>query len=287
MSLAATTLSVLSTFVFAATAAVAMLPISPQTARAADVEVEAGLGQSVIVTGKGDRVYLKIGLNGLKAHSDERRLPVNIGLVIDRSGSMEADDKIGKAREAARMALSRLDRDDIGSVVAFNHEVDVLLPATRITDKEQIDRAIGKLIADGNTALYDGTKQGIKEVGKFIEKGRVNRVILISDGLANVGPSEPSEVAELGRKAAQKGITISTIGLGLGYNEDLMTKLAYSSDGDHAFVERSEDLAGIFDKEFGNVLSVVAQELVIKSTANAVSSRSGRSAAKPTFPVRT
>ena len=264
MSIAATTLSLLSTCVVAATAAMAMLPISPQTARAADVEIEAGLGQSVLVAGKGDHVYLKIGLNGVKAHGDERRLPVNIGLVIDRSGSMEDDNKIGKAREAAQMALSRLDKNDIGSVVAFNHEVDVLLPATRITNKEQIDRAIGKLVADGNTALYAGTKQGIEEVAKFIAKDKVNRVILISDGLANVGPSEPEEVAALGRKAAAKGITISTIGLGLGYNEDLMSKLAYSSDGDHVFVERSEDLAGIFDKEFGNVLSVVAQELVIK-----------------------
>ncbi len=177
---------------------------------------------------------------------------------------MEGDDKIGKAREAALSALARLGIDDIASVVAYNHEVQVLLPATRLTDRSGVNNAIDGLTADGNTALYAGTEQGIVEVAKFLSRDKVNRVILISDGLANVGPETPEELAALGRKAAQKGITVTTIGLGLGYNEDLMTKLAYASDGNHAFVERSDQLVSIFDKEFGDVLSVVAQELVIK-----------------------
>ena len=88
-------------------------------------------------------------------------------------------------------------------------------------------------------------------------------MILLSDGLANVGPSSPRELAELGRKLASKGISVSTIGLGLDYNEDLMQRLAAASDGNHVFVERPSDLAEIFDREFGDALSVSARDITI------------------------
>ncbi len=88
-------------------------------------------------------------------------------------------------------------------------------------------------------------------------------MILLSDGLANVGPSSPREVAELGRELASKGISVTTIGLGLEYNEDLMQRLAAASDGNHVFVERPSDLAEIFDREFGDALSIAAQDLTI------------------------
>lgn len=228
------------------------------------VKLDAQLGQSAVVAADGKHVYLRISLEGLALASDRKRAAANVGLVIDRSGSMEDDNKIGRARDGATMALERLSEDDVASVVAFNHNVDVLLPAQHVTDHGRISRVIEKLTADGNTALYAGTEEGLRQVSQYLDRARVNRLILISDGLANVGPSTPQEVAALGMKAAAKGISITTIGLGLGYNEDLMTKLAYASDGNHAFVERSDQLVDIFNKEFGDVLSVVAHDLIIR-----------------------
>jgi Ca-activated chloride channel homolog len=228
------------------------------------VKLDAQLGQSAVVAASGKHVYLRISLEGLALANNRKRAAANVGLVIDRSGSMEDDNKIGRARDGATMALERLNEDDVASVVAFNHDVDILFPAQHVTDHGRISRVIQTLTADGNTALYAGTEEGIRQISKYLDRGRVNRLILISDGLANVGPSSPSEVAELGRKAAAKGISITTIGLGLGYNEDLMTKLAYASDGNHAFVERSDQLVDIFNKEFGDVLSVVAHDLIIR-----------------------
>ncbi|MEZ5923115.1 MAG: VWA domain-containing protein [Hyphomicrobiaceae bacterium] len=233
-------------------------------ANAAQVRLDAELGQSAIVGKKTRTIYLRIGLEGVALDEGMRRTPVNVAVVVDRSGSMESENKIGKAREAASMALSRLGAEDIAAVVAYNHEVDVLLPATKLARQGDVQRAIDHLYAGGNTALYAGTEQGLREVMKFADRQRVNRVILISDGLANVGPSEPDEVAVLGRKAAERGVSITTIGLGLGYNEDLMSKLAFASDGNHAFVRDAGDLVEIFNKEFGDVLSVVAQELIIE-----------------------
>jgi Ca-activated chloride channel homolog len=257
--------SILSTMLPAALVGAALIgtTVAAQAVEAdRPVKLNAELGQTA--AGKGKTIFLRIGLDGIAVAREGRRTPVNVGLVIDRSGSMQEDDKIGRARDAAIEALGRLGGDDIASVTVFDNEVDVLLPAGRMTSQSEIRRTIDRLDTGGQTALYAGTDHGIREVEKFLARDRVNRVILISDGLANVGPSEPAEVAELGRKAAQKGITISTIGLGLGYNEDLMSRLAYASDGNHAFVEKADELVEIFNKEFGDVLSVVAQEIIIE-----------------------
>lgn len=98
---------------------------------------------------------------------------------------------------------------------------------------------------------------------KFLDRNKVNRVILLSDGMANIGPSKPHELAELGRALIKQGIGVSTIGLGLGYNEDLMTQLAGHSDGNHYFVEDADKLSKVFDSELGDIFSVVAQDIDI------------------------
>ncbi|MBL4889021.1 MAG: VWA domain-containing protein, partial [Candidatus Lindowbacteria bacterium] len=159
--------------------------------------------------------------------------------------------------------IDRLGPNDIVSIVSYSSDVNVIVPATKLTDKEPIYTRINSLSTDGNTALFAGVSKGIDETRKFKEKGRVNRVILLSDGIANLGPSSPAELGELGMSVGKENISVSTIGLGLGYNEDLMSQLAMKSDGNHAFVEKPEDLVQIFEYEFGDVLSVVAQEVTI------------------------
>jgi len=162
------------------------------------------------------------------------------------------------------MAISKLSSKDIVSVVAYNHTVSVLLPATRATDTAAIRSAIDQLTADGSTALFAGVSKGADELRKFLDKKRANRIILLSDGLANVGPSTPAELGELGSSLIKEGISVTTIGIGTDYNEDLMVQLARRSDGNHAFVNEPADLAKILKAEFGDVLSVVAQEVVVR-----------------------
>ncbi len=225
------------------------------------VQIDLAFGKPVVLLENPDGVnYLKIGLRGAPVLKAKSRPPVNLAIVLDRSGSMQGE-KLENAKKAAVMAIERLDRQDILSVVAYDSTVQVIVPATRVSDRHEIIRAVNQLEAGSNTALFAGVSKGAQEVRKFFEPGRVNRIILLSDGLANEGPSSPEELGELGASLGREGITVTTFGLGLGYNEDLMSQLARRSDGNHAFIEHPKELAKVFDLEFGDVLSVMAQEV--------------------------
>ena len=132
-----------------------------------------------------------------------------------------------------------------------------------MTDPSRIKERIGRLTPRGSTAIHAGLLAGAEEVRKFKSKDRVNRIILLSDGLANVGPSKPSDFVSLGRELASEGMTVSTIGLGTGYNEDLMAGLARSADGGHVFVQESADLASFLSREFDDALGIVGQQVEI------------------------
>ncbi|WP_159567092.1 vWA domain-containing protein [Budvicia diplopodorum] len=226
------------------------------------VITKAELSSPIILENTQENNYLKISLTGFK-QNEEVKTPINLALVIDRSGSMSGD-RIEKAREAAIMAINMLKDDDIVSVIAYDDNAYVIIPATKAKNKANMIKVINDTVQPGGgTALFAGVSKGIKEVNKFIKKNQVNRIILLSDGQANVGPSTTKELADLGQVAGKQGIAVTTIGLGNGYNEDLMTALAGFSDGNHAYVENSADLETAFVREFKDVMSVVAQEVVV------------------------
>ncbi len=231
-------------------------------AAAKQVQLNVSLGNSVLPAGQTQTTYLKVSLTGFELEQLTDRTPVNLAVVIDRSGSMQGD-KIRKAKEAAVMAVGRLNSADIVSFIAYSSGAEVLVPATKLIDKQAVCNRINSLSAVGSTALFAGVSKGAAEIRKFLEEDRVNRIILISDGIANVGPSSPFELGQLGASLVKEGIAVTTIGLGGGYNEDLMSMLAEKSDGNHYFAENAVDLARVFTGELGDVLSVVAQEVVV------------------------
>ncbi|MBI2497716.1 MAG: VWA domain-containing protein [Opitutae bacterium] len=228
------------------------------------VRLSVDVDRRVLPAGSTERAVVKIGLDCLRLPPHGARPPVNLALVIDRSGSM-GGDKIVRAREAALELVRRLGPEDIISIIAYDTRVETLVPARRVGHARGLEAAIRGIEAEGNTALHGGVTRGAAEVRRFIEDSRyVNRVILLSDGLANVGPSSPEELGRLGHSLMKEGISVTTIGLGLGFNEDLMARLAPRSDGNTYFVENSGDLPGIFSRELGDVLNVVARRVVIE-----------------------
>ena len=230
---------------------------------AQEIGIDVTTATPWLLAGEDHVTHLKVSLTGFSLAEQEERTPVNIAIVLDRSGSMDGE-KIAYARDAAKMAIDLLESHDIVSIVTYSDTVSVLMPATRVSDKRYIRNRIDEIYADGSTALFAGVSKGAQEVSKFFDDNKVNRVILLSDGLANVGPDSPAALGDLGASLGKSGISVTTIGLGLGFNEDLMVRLAEKSDGNHAFVENSRDLARIFEYEFGDILSVVAQDVEIE-----------------------
>ena len=220
-------------------------------------------GRSVLPADQKTELCLKVGVTGFQFESDVKRPELNIALVIDRSGSMSGE-RIKQAKEAAAFAVNQMNENDIVSVVMYDSDVDVLVPATKLSDKKGVLAKIDSIEVGGTTALYAGTEKGAEEVKKFFDKGRVNRVILLSDGMANVGPREPSDLKKLGQKIGGDGITVTTLGLGDGYNEDLMQQLAQAADGNHAFITSEKNLVEVFDEEFKTATKVVASEATCK-----------------------
>ena len=213
-------------------------------------------------------VIVQVEIEGRKA-DEARRSPVNLAVVLDRSGSMEGA-KIEKARQAACIAIDKLGDDDIFSLVTYDNETDVLIAPERIGNssrREELKARINRIRPGGGTALHAGVMMGAKQVRRFLEKERVNRIILLSDGLANQGPSSTSELAGLGRELRGEGIAVSTIGLGDDYNEDLMTALAESSNANYYYVKDAEKLPGIFAEELGAARSLLARSVIIRIQA--------------------
>lgn len=229
---------------------------------ASQIKLDVALGAPVMQAGKTQTAYLKVSLRGFETPGESFRAPINVAVVLDKSGSMQGE-KIERAKQAAIMAISSLRSDDIISVIAYSDTVDVLVHAGRFNNRADTTYRIGRIISGGRTALFAGVSKGAYEVRKYLDQNRVNRVILLSDGLANVGPSSASELGRLGASLGRDGMSVTTIGLGLGYNEDLMTQLAGYSDGNHAFAQNASDLAEIFRNEFNSAKSVVAKELHI------------------------
>lgn len=236
--------------------------IAPLMSHAKQAKLEVALSQPVLEANRKHTTFIKVSLTGVQQQGTQRT-STNVAIVLDRSGSMRGT-KLRQAKNAAIHAIKQLSPNDIVSVISYDHTVDVVVPATKLTDKSFVIERIRSLSARGNTALFAGVSKGSAEVQKFAEENEINRVILLSDGMANVGPSSPSALGKLGASLGKQGITVTTIGLGLGYNEDLMAQLANYSDGNHVFAKNSSDLKRIFNAEFGELMMVVATDVTVE-----------------------
>ncbi len=221
--------------------------------------------RTVLPAGDSQTTVLKITLDAPAAPVNVKRPAVNLSLVLDQSGSMNGT-KIEKAKAAAIEALTRLGLQDIFSVVVYDTNVHTIVPAQNAGNIQGIINTVRQIRAGGSTALFGGVSQGAAEIRKNLENDFVHRIMLLSDGLANVGPRMPDDLGRLGAALIKENISVTTIGVGTDYNEDLMAQLAQKSDGNIYFVESGIDLPRIFAAELGDVLNVVAKKVKITIT---------------------
>lgn len=199
----------------------------------------------------------------LKAAESRRegRLPLNLSFVLDRSGSMEGS-KLAYTKRAVEFALHHLARQDYASLISFDDQVEVPVAQRRVADKG-ILAAASALYPRGSTNLSGGLLAGYRNVRKCAAPGQVNRVLLLTDGLANVGITDPGQLVEKARAMRNSGLTLSTLGVGADFDEGLLTALAEAGGGETYFIENPDRIPAIFQQELQGLLSVVAQNIVM------------------------
>lgn len=241
--------------------------LSPRAFSAADhptVTLEAALDYAALSAEGNDTAVLKVSLLPTHHYLPSDRPPLNLAIVLDRSGSMNGA-KIEMAKRAIQRAFQSLQPNDFVSIVAYNNSAKTLLPLTQVRNVRNPRDYTDRIHANGGTAIYAGVNLGAAQLRPALEDSAgINRILLLSDGLANEGPSSVRDFQLLGQSLSREGITVSTIGLGLGYNEDLMSGLSAAGQGNVYFVETANDLPRIFDSELGDASSIVARDAVIE-----------------------
>ena len=189
----------------------------------------------------------------------EPRPPAAVQVVLDRSGSM-AGGNLEAAKEALARLVDRLDPADRLGVVAFDDAVSVPLAAAPLTDKPRAKRAITAIHSGGMTNLSRGLLRGLQEARRA--KGEAGAtLLLLSDGHANEGEIDPDRLGAVAAKAAGDGITIATIGVGLGYDETLLAEIARGGRGDHLFAEHGDAAAGAVAAQVEGLLEEYLKDL--------------------------
>jgi Ca-activated chloride channel family protein len=190
-----------------------------------------------------------------------QRPPLNLALVLDRSGSMQGAKKMANARDAAIFAVRQLLPTDRVSVTIFDSEVETVVANTPAADKTGIERKIRQIEPRGSTDLHGGWLEGARQARGGQVDGGLNRVLLLSDGLANMGVTEPNAIAADVRGMVAKGIGTTTLGVGADYNEDLMEAMARAGDGNYYYIESPVQLTDIFQTELEGLMATVGQKV--------------------------
>ncbi|WOD37925.1 vWA domain-containing protein [Nodosilinea sp. E11] len=188
------------------------------------------------------------------------RVPLNLSLAIDRSGSMQGK-KMHYAREAARFAVENLLPCDRISIVLFDDRIETLVPSTLATDKNTLLEKLRHVHSRGSTALHAGWVEGGVQVSQYLNPAQLNRVIVLSDGLANVGETRPDAIASDVHGLAQHGVSTTTLGIGDDYSEDLLAAMARSGDGNFFHIESAEQLPTIFETELSGLAATLGQRV--------------------------
>ncbi len=265
-------------------AAPILFPDPPELAKQTDaVAIRASLSHAAYTKLSPKRLQLKVDFTTTATARSIARPPLDIALVLDRSGSMEADKKLAYTIEAARWVISNLTRRDTLTIVAFNHEATVLAAAGRVVSKPFLFHRLEEVHPEGRTDISAALLEAIAQLGPSTAAGRRRHILLLTDGMANVGVTDPTALAAIAAKARAQGIGVSTLGTGTEFDERVLVQLARAGAGRYTYIKNPEQIPLAFKKELHGLLTVVAQNAVIRLSVRGgrIYSVSGQLLARP------
>ncbi|MFO7871293.1 MAG: von Willebrand factor type A domain-containing protein [Kiritimatiellia bacterium] len=217
----------------------------------------------------GRGLYLmKIGVKGKRLGREEQQKAV-LTLVIDSSGSMNTPDRMELVRKSVRMLVSELAPSDRVGIVRFGSDSRLVLPHIPASEKERIFGALDRLRATGSTNLEEGMRTAYAEAARAFEGGAANRVLVMSDGAANLGTGAAEDILEQISDYRKQGIYCSVFGFGIGtYNDEMLEKLANKGDGTYSFIDSKEEAKRVLVDNMAATLNTIASDVKIQVEFN-------------------
>ncbi|MDY7231560.1 vWA domain-containing protein [Hyalangium rubrum] len=215
------------------------------------------------------RHFLRVGVQG-KVISRSQRKPAHLVFLVDTSGSMQSQDKLPLAKEAIKLAVKNLNENDTVAIVTYAGSTRDVLAPTPATDQQRIYAAVDALQSGGGTAMGSGMEMAYRHAVKKASGSVVSRVIVLTDGDANIGPNlSANSILESIEKYVAEGVTLSTIGFGMGnYRDDLMEKLADKGNGNAFYVDSWQEAKKVFETQLTGTLEVIAKDVKIQVEFN-------------------
>jgi Ca-activated chloride channel homolog len=234
------------------------------------VRAKANVSQTKVIKGTDGQIYVQIGiesLDGVKHVMKEQRVPTDFVVVLDRSGSMSGSGKIDYARDAIISLIKQLDHTDRFALVTFDSVVETPISMTIVNAENvtSLTSIVKNISTRGSTDLGSGLEQGIAILKNAAgKKNQAKRIILISDGQANVGITDTASLSNIAAKAIPGEFVVSSIGVGLDFNETLLASLADYGTGSYYFLENPSKMETVIAKEFYGASEVFAKNLKIQ-----------------------
>lgn len=231
------------------------------------ITIHTALAQDKVLKGTDGSVSVALTLdaNNVPLLTQQNIQPVDLVVVLDRSGSMNGQ-KISYAKEAVIRLMNRLTVEDRMSIVTYSNGVEILSPLVKINkaSRDYLSGLVNRIYSGGGTNLGGGLKNGIAMLTQDMEKSRQRKVILISDGLANHGITNPAQLGAMASNGSEYNLTTSTVGVGYDFNEVLMTTIADHGAGNYYYLENPHYFSRIFEKEFETARTIAAGAIEIR-----------------------